>query len=571
MTPPPPGSTGRRSEQGYEGISVSPDGSRLVTILQSATLQDNPTNIGLRRNNTRLLVYDISTTRTPGAALAEYALQLPVYNTAGVGGLNAATGATAGATEILALNNTQFLVLTGDENGGGAGTANPIVFKSVLLVDTAGATNLIGTPFAGTTPISTTTAVNGTGVLEPSIVPLQQTELINMLNFTELTRFGINLNTQPSNQFTLSNKFEALGLAPVLEEAKPQDFLLLVANDNGGARVGAAGDNVIMFYRLTLPTYIDPLAQAALQGALPLALSQARLVAGSFGTTPLTTAISNVGAVRRAHWSGVDVDGARLWAQGGPQRVASPGSGGRLQGGNVAVGAEIGDEQIRVGLALTGSEYRSDAVGGFDLDGKAYGGSLYGAFFAEAGLYVEIAGGFTQLRMDMTRPAAYGQIATSEPRGTSLGANLQVGYAAKVGDFRVGPVADVVYNYTVITDFQERGASVGNGRTENVTYGRMEATLGAEAVLSQGPVRPSLRLGYTFVRERGDNNVRLQLAAVNGSAATLPLTGADKSFISGEVALEGEVAGFAWRAGVAARDTVGGTSGQAFIGLSKTF
>jgi hypothetical protein len=139
------GSTGRRSNQGMEGVSVSPDGKRLFAVLQSATLQDNPTNVAARRNNTRVLVYDISASKTPTAPIAEYVLQLPVYNNSATG--TGTANATAAQSEVLALNNTQFLVLSRDGNGRGTnGNANAIAFKSVLLVDTAGATNLAGAP-----------------------------------------------------------------------------------------------------------------------------------------------------------------------------------------------------------------------------------------------------------------------------------------------------------------------------------------------------------------------------------------------------------------------------------------
>ena len=81
----PAGTTGRRGNQGMEGVSASPDGKRLFAVLQSGTLQDNPTDRAVRRNLTRVMVYDISVDRTPKTPMAEYVLELPVYNGSATG------------------------------------------------------------------------------------------------------------------------------------------------------------------------------------------------------------------------------------------------------------------------------------------------------------------------------------------------------------------------------------------------------------------------------------------------------------------------------------------------------
>src|SRR5215510_7390522 len=134
---------GRRINQGFEGVSLSPDGTRLFALQQSAAAQT--------RLQTRLLVYDVSGGPTPSAPVAEYALTLPTYRTFGDGG---AVNATAAQSEIIALDNQRLLVLSRDGNGLGNATYNttpplgglPSVFKSVLLVDlTIGApTNIAG-------------------------------------------------------------------------------------------------------------------------------------------------------------------------------------------------------------------------------------------------------------------------------------------------------------------------------------------------------------------------------------------------------------------------------------------
>lgn len=51
--------TGRQNNQGFEGMSLTPDGKYLVAVLQSATRQDGG-DAPETRQNTRMLVYDIA-------------------------------------------------------------------------------------------------------------------------------------------------------------------------------------------------------------------------------------------------------------------------------------------------------------------------------------------------------------------------------------------------------------------------------------------------------------------------------------------------------------------------------
>ena len=123
--------TGRRNNQGIEGVALSPDGKKLFSLLQSATVQDSSSAQQTRRV-TRLMVYDVSTTATPGAPVAEYALELPTLT---LNGLGSAVNRTAAQSEIIAVDDHRLLVLSRDGNGLGNLNSNPSVFKSVLLVD----------------------------------------------------------------------------------------------------------------------------------------------------------------------------------------------------------------------------------------------------------------------------------------------------------------------------------------------------------------------------------------------------------------------------------------------------
>ncbi|ABQ67848.1 Uncharacterized protein Swit_1485 [Rhizorhabdus wittichii RW1] len=245
--------TGRRNNQGPEGMSLSPDGRTLFVALQSALMQDSATGSAAGRTDIRVLVYDVSRTPTPARPVAHHVMQLPAYSAAGNGG---APDRTAAQSEIRALDDHSFLMLARDGAGRGAAGGAPIVYKSVLLVDVAGATNLAGTDYeTGTASLLLDKA--GTA-LRPDIVPADWAELVNMLNPVQLARFGLDVEA-------LSEKWEAMDLVPVLEPDHPADYFLFVGNDNdfiarrcrmSGQSCDAAFDNDsrILVYRISLPT-----------------------------------------------------------------------------------------------------------------------------------------------------------------------------------------------------------------------------------------------------------------------------------------------------------------------------
>lgn len=260
-----PPDTGRRNNQGIEGMSLSPDGKRLFVTLQSALLQDSakPRASGdaSGRVDIRVLVYDVSRQPVPSKPIAHYVLQLPAYASNGDG---KPVDKTAAQSEVRALNQHQFLMLPRDANGLGTDNEKPIVYKSVLLADTDGASSLAGSAYENGN--DSVLQSPGDSALKPEIRPIQWRELVNMLNPTQLGRFGLNLSTRPKNQpLTLSEKWEAMDLVPVLDPARPDDYFLFVGNDNDfiarhcvmqkqACDSDFDNDNMLLVYRLSLPT-----------------------------------------------------------------------------------------------------------------------------------------------------------------------------------------------------------------------------------------------------------------------------------------------------------------------------
>lgn len=255
-----PPQTGRRNNQGVEGMSLSPDGTRLFVALQSALIQDTARGDANGRINTRVLVYDVSHEATPARPMAHYVIQLPAYRKRGDG---KPVDATAAQSELRALDNHRFLMLARDANGLGTDNDNPVVYKSVLLADTSKATNLAGSAYETTT--QSVLAAPDDVALKAHITPVAYAELVNMVDPVQLSNLGLTTATTPKNSpLTLSEKWEAMDVLPALDPARPHDYFLIVGNDNdfiarhcvmSGQSCDSSFDNdsMILVYRLTLP------------------------------------------------------------------------------------------------------------------------------------------------------------------------------------------------------------------------------------------------------------------------------------------------------------------------------
>ena len=105
--------SGRIANKGMEGLAITPDGKTLVGIMQANLEQDS-------KGTVRIVTVDIATKATH-----EYAYQL----TSG-----------SGVSEIVALNDHQFIVDERDGNGLGDGSKAKV--KQLFTVDVSGATDV---------------------------------------------------------------------------------------------------------------------------------------------------------------------------------------------------------------------------------------------------------------------------------------------------------------------------------------------------------------------------------------------------------------------------------------------
>ena len=585
-----PGQTGRRNNQGLEAMALTPDNKKLVTILQSATVQDTNGANQQTRNNTRILVYDVSGNATPTNPIGHYVLQLPVFANSGTGG---APDRSAAQSEMVALNDTQFLVLSRDQIGRGAAAAASTsvtpVFKSILLVDTAGATNLAGTQYeTGVTPLATN------GALVPGIVPVQQVELINLLNTTQLARVGMNLTRLPvATPTTLSEKIEALALAPVLEEGAPQDFFLFVGNDNdflgtntrfngvsyvsGGANDGSGNnDSVFLVYRLSLPTYVDPQALAAMNAMAPDVLYGTRMAANALGRTTTQPAMRRLNAQRGAEADGrhvelwLDADWGKIGAGASPLTGLDVDTVATTLGVDVPIGGVF-----RVGL--TGGYRKTDGqlAYGAPLDAEGYTVGGYAALDTRIGFYAQAAGAYLgSVRYKaIGRLSAYGQQATGRTRGDGWAASGEAGWRFDLHDVSVTPFAAIDYTDLSIDGYAETGASVSNIAYADRSFGQLTASAGGEIGVRLGAIRPALRGGYSIEREHGDHSAAVRLASAQAAmgSAVLALADTERDSAFGELRVsmtDGRLSGYVSGRGRWGR---GDDDARASIGVGYAF
>ena len=177
--------SGRQANHGLEGLAISPDGRKLIAILQAPLLQDTAADeeghrVGV---NVRLLTIDIATGQTQ-----EFFYQL-------------ADGRTHGVSEIVAVNGHEFLVLERDGKAGKEAEC-----KTLFLIDIDGATDISRIDALPQAPIPA------------DVRPVAKRLFLDLLD----PRFGLAGPGLPA-------KFEGLAFGPDLADGR---HLLLISTDN---------------------------------------------------------------------------------------------------------------------------------------------------------------------------------------------------------------------------------------------------------------------------------------------------------------------------------------------------
>lgn len=614
---------GRRDNQGMEAVDLTPDGRYLVTLLQSATRQDNPANTNEGRLFTRLSVYDVSSNPTPSSPIGHYLVELPTFDRDGVGG---AADRAAAQSEIVALSPSTFLVLTRDGNGNGStDNTRPLVFKTVSLVSISGATNLAGTSYAtGYTPAASGLAGPAAGITAAQAVPF-----VNLLNPTQLARFGINMNVgaegtaNPVSANSLGEKWEALSVVPVLDPSAPNDYFLLVGNDNdflgtsvtmlGGAPVDATAGtavadnpNRILVYRVTLPGYVDPgLVNSAVNRAPVMALQSlqsARVMGTSFSSilkgrltgamrlsAPKVAAefdwqaaeqtaylcLSGLPATHAAH------KGMRWWFDGSIRKISedagvtSPSLDSRAAAGAVGLEWPVGDSFV-FGLGLGSQDGKSDGADGSHVgySGRSVTSYLMGRGDIFFGSLTLTAGNQDFDSLQSAGP--YGSTPTGTTRGNSLSAELVVGATvAEVGGWAVVPTLGLARTSARLDGYAEAGVGGVTYPTQRLSTNTASASveLAKAFALTNGSYTPFVRVGYDSDFGGSDASTNVSVLTNGGTvgvAVTLP--NADRDYTTGTLGVRWAQGSFNAEASCELRKSSGGyTENRLNLSFSTSF
>jgi hypothetical protein len=188
---------GKRTNRGFEGLAVSPDGKFTFAMLQSATLDEGGGNGTINR----IVKFDNIT----GNAVAQYGYQMK----------RASQG--QGISSLVAINNHEFMVLERNNlglgagaaisSGGGANTADKEVYK----IDLTGASDITGID------------VDAAGAVFAKVT--KSAKFIDL----DATTIDLDGNGSVESAGKSPEKWEGLAIGPRLADGS---FLVLAGNDN---------------------------------------------------------------------------------------------------------------------------------------------------------------------------------------------------------------------------------------------------------------------------------------------------------------------------------------------------
>lgn len=174
---------GKRTNRGFEGLAISPDGKYAYAMLQSAMLDEGAGSGSVNR----IVKFDVST----GEAVGQYAYQMKQ------------SGQGQGISSLVAINDHEFYVLERNNRGVGVGATFATADKEVYKIDLTGATDVSNIDL-------------DSGAVYTKVV---KSARILDLDANTLTELG---NKSPE-------KWEGLAIGPKLADGS---FMMLAGTDN---------------------------------------------------------------------------------------------------------------------------------------------------------------------------------------------------------------------------------------------------------------------------------------------------------------------------------------------------
>lgn len=198
---------GKRTNRGFEGLAISPDGAYLYAMLQSAMLDEG----GGDGVCNRIVKFSTGT----GTAVAQYAYQME----------GASQG--RGISALLPINDHEFLVLERNNRGIGVGAEFSPPNKKLFRIDITGATDF--SPPAAAFSAASCPA----GKVTKNSVPF----------------LDIAANTLPELGNKVPEKWEGLAVGPRLKDGS---YLMVTGTDNDySVTQNATGQQFDVYFRVT--------------------------------------------------------------------------------------------------------------------------------------------------------------------------------------------------------------------------------------------------------------------------------------------------------------------------------
>ena len=195
---------GKRTNRGFEGLAITPDGAYVFAMLQSAMLDEG----GGSGVCNRIVKFDTST----GTAVAQYAYQME------------GSSQGRGISALLALNDHQFLVLERNNRGIGVGAELSPPNKKLFKIDLDGADDVSDETF------------------DPAACPAGKVQKTGP--FADLAA-----NTLPALGNKVPEKWEGLAIGPTLDDGSR---LMLAGTDNDySVTQNAGGAQFDVYFRVT--------------------------------------------------------------------------------------------------------------------------------------------------------------------------------------------------------------------------------------------------------------------------------------------------------------------------------
>ena len=196
---------GKRTNRGFEGLAISPDGRYAFAMLQSAMLDEGGGNGKVNR----IVKFDTET----GSAVAQYAYEMKRSNQG------------QGISALVAINDHEFFVLERNNRGVGVGAELATADKEVYMIDLNGATDV------------STIDLDAPGAV-----------------YTKVSKSAKFLDLDADTMVALGNKspekWEGLAIGPQLDDGS---YLLLAGTDNDYSvtQDSSSGIQYDVYYRFT--------------------------------------------------------------------------------------------------------------------------------------------------------------------------------------------------------------------------------------------------------------------------------------------------------------------------------